>query len=482
MPVYNYDVGIIGAGAAGIAAAKDAARIGARTILIEKDEKRWGGNFHSGCISSKTLIHSAKVWSLARRTEEFGLPKLELPAVCLGSLMARLRSVVDAIREKESHERFSNLGVTVRFGKARFTDRHVVSIEGWQVSAETWIIATGSRPAVPALEGLEQVPYWTTDTIFSMERLPGRLLVLGGGQAGVEIAQAFRRLGSDVTIVESEQQLLYSEDEDIAGFLEERLEAEGIHVCTGTTPLKAEATGSSVRLLVKRTADDAKSWTIEGDALLVAIGRAPNTEDLDLRTAGVPFFPRGIPAYSNMRTGARGIYVCGDVNGMFPYANVAEYEARVAVANILLKMSTNADYSKIPWCIYTDPEIASVGFNEKRAKAGDVEYRLYTAAYRDVDRALVEGTPEGRIKILVGAKGRVLGCQIAGNRAGELIHEWVAAVNGRMKISDMTKWVRTYPALAGITKNAVDLIDSSRFTEERTQKFLRFLLRLRGGK
>ena len=482
MPVYDYDIGIIGAGAAGIAAAKSAARIGARTILIEKAEKLWGGNFHSGCVSSKTLIRSAEVWSLARRAEEFGLPKLELPPVCLGSLMERLRSVVDAVREKESHDHFRNLGVTVRFGEARFADNHAVLLEGERVTSGAWIIATGSRPAVPSLEGLEKVPYWTTDTVFSMEWLPGRLLVLGGGPAGVEIAQAFRRLGSEVTIVESEQQLLPSEDEDIANFLEERLEAEGVHVCTGTTPLKVEATGSSLHLLVKRTADETQSWTIEGDTLFVATGRVPNTAGLDLHMARVPFFPRGIPTYADMRTGARDIYACGDVKGMFPYANVAEYEAGMAVSCALLKVSKNVDYSKIPWCTYTDPEIASVGFNEKRAKAGDVEYLIQTAVFRDVDRALMEGEPEGRIKIIVGKKGVVLGCQIAGSRAGELIHEWTAAVNGRVKISDMAKWVHAYPTLAGITKKVVDSFDSSRVTGERTQKLLRFLLKLRGGR
>ena len=482
MSVYDYDVGILGAGAAGIAAAKSAARIGARAVLIEKTEKHWGGNFHSGCVSSKTLIRSAEVWSLARRAEEFGLPKLELPPVCLGSLMARLRSVVDVIREKESPEYFRNLGVAVRFGEARFADNSTVLLDDERVTAGAWIIATGSRPAIPVLEGLEEVPYWTTDTIFSMERFPGHLLVLGGGPAGVEIAQAFRRLGSEVTIVESEQQLLPFEDEDIASFLEERLAAEGINVCTGTTPVKIEAIGSSVHLHVTRTADVAKPWTINGDTLFVATGRAPNTQDMDLQAARVPFFPRGIPTYSNMRTGARGIYACGDVKGMFSYAHVAEHEARIAVSTALLKVSANADYSKIPWCIYTDPEIASVGFNEKRAKAGSVEYHLQTAVFRDVDRALTEGEPEGRIKILVGKKGTVLGCQIAGSRAGELIHEWAGAVNGCAKITDMAKWVHAYPTLSGITKKVVDSFDSSRFTREGTQKFLRFLLKLRGGR
>jgi len=480
MPVYDYDVGILGVGAAGIAAAKGAARIGARTILIEKAEKQWGGNLHSGCVSSKALIRSANIWSLARRAEEFGLPKLELPPVCLSSVMARLRSVVDAVREKESHERFRSLGVTVRFGEARFADNRAVLLEGERVTAETWIIATGSRPMIPAIEGLDTVPYRTTDTVFSMEQLPGHLLVLGGGPAGVEIAQAFRRLGSEVTIIEGEQQLLPSEDEDIASFLEERLEAEGIRVCTGTTPMKVEASGSSVHILVRRTADETKSWTIEGDTLFVATGRAPNTEDLGLQAARVPFFPRGIPTYSSMRTGARGIYACGDVKGMFSYTHVAEYEAGIAISNALLKVSANADYSKIPWCTYTDPEIASVGFNEKRAKAGGVEYHLQTAVSRDVDRALIEGEPEGRIKILIGRKGVILGCQIAGSRAGELIHDWMAAVNGRAKITDMAKWVYAYPTLSGITKKVVDSFDSSRFTEERTQKLLRFLLRLRG--
>ena len=508
MAVYDYDLGIIGAGAAGIAAAKAAARVGGKTILIEKSEKSWGGCFHSGCISSKTLIRSAQVWSLARRAEEFGLPKLSLPPVSMAQLTARLRSVVDVVREKDSCECLRKLGITVRFGEAKFVDKlqgskeagesdrksdvkgkvgearsienRSVVVGGETITAEAWIIATGSRAAVPALEGLEEVPYWTTDTIFSMERFPQRLLVLGGGPAGVELAQAFCRLGSQVSIIEIEQQLLPSEDEDIADLLEKRLAAEGVDVCTGTTPLKVEGTDSMVRLTVSRTAGGAEPWTIEGDALLVAVGRAPNTEELDLDAMKVPFFPRGIPTYPSTRTGIRGIYACGDVNGLFPYAHIAEFEAEAAVSNVLLKISKRVDYSKIPWCTYTDPEIATIGYNEKKAKAGGVEYSLHTASFKEIDMAFVEGAPEGLIKVLTDSKGTVLGCQIIGCRAGELIHEWAAAVNGRAKIADMAGWVHVYPTLAGITKKVVDSIHSTRVNQGRSQKFMRFLLGLRG--
>jgi pyruvate/2-oxoglutarate dehydrogenase complex dihydrolipoamide dehydrogenase (E3) component len=313
-----------------------------------------------------------------------------------------------------------------------------------------------------------------------MEQFPRRLLVLGGGPAGVELAQAFSRLGSHVSVIEIEQQLLPSEDEDIADLLEKRLSAEGVDVYTGTTPQKVEGTDSMVRLTVSRTVGEAQPWTIEGDALLVAVGRAPNTEELDLEVMKIPFFSRGIPTYPNTRTGARGIYACGDVNGMFPYAHIAEYEAETAVSNVLLKIYKKMDYSKIPWCTYTDPEIASIGFNEKKARAGGVEYRVHTAAFKEIDMAFVEGDPFGLIKVLTATNGAVLGCQIIGSRAGELIHEWAAVVNGRAKIADMAGWVHVYPTLAGITKKVVDSMDSTRFNKGRTQKFLRFLLGLRG--
>ena len=480
MAAYEYDLGILGGGAAGLTAAAGAAQFGAKTVLVEKAKVLGGDCLHFGCVPSKTLIRTAGVWSLARRAKEFGLPEVALPPVSLAAVMGRVRSVIDTIQEHDSPERFCKLGAEVRFGSPRFVDDHTVDLGGSRLTARAWIIATGSSPALPPVEGIADVPYWTNETVFSQTELPGHLLILGGGPIGVEMAQAFRRLGSKVTVVEFADQVLGSEDPDIAAILRNRLEAEGVKVLTGTKAIKAATAGSSVLLRVGPAKGEGESWTIEGDVLLVAAGRKPNVEGLELSAAGVEFSPRGVPAGRRMRTNVSHIYACGDVNGVFPFTHVAGYEAGIALSNAVLRLPRKADYTKVPWCTYTDPEMASIGLNEKRAKAAGVEYRVLESHFREVDRALAEGEAEGKIKVLVTPSGQLLGCQIAGHHAGELIHEWVAAINGGVKLSTLAGSIHAYPTLAEVSKKAAGSYYSEKLFGDRTKKILRFLFDLKG--
>jgi pyruvate/2-oxoglutarate dehydrogenase complex dihydrolipoamide dehydrogenase (E3) component len=480
MAAFDYDLGILGGGAAGLTAAAGAAQFGAKTILIEKAGKLGGDCLHFGCVPSKTLIRSAGIWSLARRAKEFGLPEVELPPVSLAAVMARVGSVIDAIQEHDSPERFCRLGAAVRFGEPRFVDDHTVSVDGDRLTARAWILATGSSPSLPPVEGLEDVPYWTNETVFSQKELPKRLLVLGGGPIGVEMAQAFQRLGSEVTVIEFADRILGQEDPDIADILRTRLETEGVKILTGTKALKAGSPGSSVILRIASVKEEGEPRTIEGDVLLVAAGRKPNVEGLELQAAGVEFSPRGVPADGRMRTNVPHVYSCGDVNGVFPFTHVAGYEAGIALSNAILRIPRKADYAKVPWCTYTDPEIASVGLNEKRATAAGVEYRVLEAPFSEVDRALAEGEAEGKIKLLVTPSGSLLGCQIAGHHAGELIHEWVAAINGGVKLSILAGSIHAYPTLAEISKKAAGSYYSKKLFSDRTRKILRFLFDLKG--
>ncbi|HZL98082.1 MAG TPA: FAD-dependent oxidoreductase [Terriglobales bacterium] len=480
MAAYEYDMGIIGGGAAGLTAAAGAAQFGAKTVLVEKAKKLGGDCLHFGCVPSKTLIRTAGVWSLARRAKEFGLPAIDLPPVSLEAVMDRVRSVIDTIQEHDSPERFCKLGAEVRFGSPRFVDDHTVDLDGARLTARAWIIATGSSPSLPPVEGITDVPYWTNETVFSQTELPGHLVILGGGPIGVEMAQAFRRLGSNVTVVEYADQALGHEDPDIALILRNRLEAEGVKVLTGTKALKAVAVNSSILLRVAPARGEGEPWTIEGDVLLVAAGRKPNVEGLELPAAGVTFSPRGVPADARMRTNVSHLYSCGDVNGVFPFTHVAGYEAGIALSNAVLRLPRKADYSKVPWCTYTDPEVASVGLNEKRAKAAGVEYRTLEAPFREVDRALAEGETEGKIKVLISPSGSLLGCQIAGHHAGELIHEWVAAINGGVRLSTMAGAIHAYPTLSEISKKAAGSYYSGKLFSDRTKKVLRFLFDLKG--
>jgi pyruvate/2-oxoglutarate dehydrogenase complex dihydrolipoamide dehydrogenase (E3) component len=394
--------------------------------------------------------------------------------------MARVHSVIDTIQEHDSPERFCRLGAEVRFGSPRFVDDHTIVLDGARLTARSWIIATGSGPALPPVEGLADVPYWTNESVFSQTELPNHLLVLGGGPIGVEMAQAFRRLGSQVTVIEFADQVLGPEDPDIASILRTRLETEGVKVLTNTKALKAARVGSSVLLRVAPTKGEEEPWSIEGDALLVAAGRKPNVEGLELAAAGVDFSPRGIPADRRMKTNIPHIYSCGDVNGVFPFTHVAGYEAGIALSNAVLRLPRKADYTKVPWCTYTDPEVASIGLNEKRAMAAGVEYRVLESRFREVDRALAEGEIEGKIKVLISPSGGLLGCQIAGHHAGELIHEWVAAVNGGVKLSTLAGAIHAYPTLAEISKKAAGSYYSEKLFSDRTKKVLRFLFDLKG--
>jgi len=480
MAAYDYDLGILGGGAAGLTAAAGSAQFGAKTILVEKAKVLGGDCLHFGCVPSKTLIRTAGVWSLARRAKEFGLPGIGLPPVSLAAVMDRVRSVIDKIQEHDSPERFCKLGAEVRFGSPRFVDDHTVDLDGARLTARAWIVATGSSPSLPPVEGIADVPYWTNETVFSQTKLPDHLLILGGGPIGVEMAQAFRRLGSQVTVVEYADQILGPEDPDIAAILRNRLEAEGDKVLTGTKAIKAASMNSSVHLRVGPAKGEGDPWTIDGDVLLVAAGRKPNVEGLELPAAGVAFSSRGIPADRRMRTNVSHIYACGDVNGVFPFTHVAGYEAGIALSNAVLRLPRKADYTKVPWCTYTDPEVASIGLNAKRAKAAGVEYRVLTSHFREIDRALAEGETEGKIKVLISPSGALLGCQIAGHHAGELIHEWVAAINGGVKLSTLAGSIHAYPTLAEISKKAAGSYYSEKLFSDRTRKILRFLFDLKG--
>ncbi|OPY06329.1 MAG: Mercuric reductase [Syntrophus sp. PtaB.Bin001] len=480
MPVYDYDLGIIGGGAAGLTAAAGAAQFGAKSLLIEKTDKLGGDCLHCGCVPSKTLIRTAGVWNLARRSENFGLPPLSLPPVDLGQVMDRIKRVIDNIQYHDSVERFCGLGAKILFGLPQFQNDHEVSLDGKRISAKSWIIATGSRPVIPPLEGLADVPFWTNENIFMQRILPTRLIVLGGGPIGLEIAQAFGRLGSEVTVVEFFDQILGPEDRDLADILREKLEYEGVRILTGRKALRIELHDSTIRLILTPTAVSQQAYTVEGDAILISTGRAPNVEDMNLAASGVVSTVRGIPTDEKMRTNIPHIYACGDVNGRLPFTHVAGYEAGIALANAVLHLPRKADYSKIGWCTYTDPEVASFGFNEKRALKEGLDYTVYEEFFADNDRALAEGEETGKIKILLSPAGKLLGCQIIGAYAGELIHEWILAGKSGVRLSTLAESVHIYPTLSEISKRVAGRFYTDKIFSNRTKSILKFLFNLKG--
>jgi len=480
MRKYEYDIGIIGGGAAGLTAAAGAARFGAKTVLIEKTGRLGGDCLHSGCVPSKTLIRTAAIWSHARRTAEFGLPELNCPPVDLGKVMDRVQSVIDVIQGHDSPDRFCSLGAAVRFGQPSFTDDHTVDIDGDRLNAKSWIIATGSRALIPALKGIESVPYWTNETVFFQKKLPGRLIILGGGSIGLEMAQAFQRLGSRVSIIEYTEQILGQEDQDIASVMQSRLSAEGVEIHTLTQVQQVSYENGVVHLTVGPVSGEGETRVMEGDALLLAAGRRPNVEDLGLYAAGVNYSPKGITTNDRMKTNVPHIYACGDVNGIMPFTHVAGYEAGIALSNAVLHLPMKADYRKCGWCTYTDPEVASIGLNEKRAQKERTEYRIIEETFRVNDRALAEGEARGHIKILVTPRGRFLGAQIVGPHAGELIHEWILAISAGVNLSTIAGMVHLYPTLSEISKKAAGDLMATRIFSNKTRTLLRLLFDLKG--
>jgi pyruvate/2-oxoglutarate dehydrogenase complex dihydrolipoamide dehydrogenase (E3) component len=356
----------------------------------------------------------------------------------------------------------------------------VVTLDGKRIAAKSWIIATGSGSVVPPVEGLAGVPFWTNETIFSQETLPSRLIVLGGGPIGLEIAQAFGRLGSQVIIVEFMDQILGPEDADMAAVLKTRLETEGMEIHTGTKAVRAQSRGSKILLTISPANGSGEENVIEGDAIVVATGRAANVGGLGLEAAGVSFTARGISTDARMRTNVHHIYACGDVNGQLPFTHVAGYEAGIALSNSVLHLPRKADYGRIGWCTYTDPEVASVGLNEKRARKEGIDYQIFEEFFVENDRALAEGETLGKIKILLNPRGKLLGCQIIGSHAGELIHEWVIAMAGAVKLSTIAGAVHIYPTLSEISKRAAGQFFAGKIFSDTTKKILRFLFSLKG--
>ena len=372
------------------------------------------------------------------------------------------------------------MGAQVVFGNASFIDDHSVNLDGQNLSARSWIIATGSSPALPPVEGLANTPYLTNETIFSQKKLPASLIVLGGGPIGLELAQAMGRLGSQVTIVEFMDQILGPEDPDIADILQQQLKEEGITIYTATKAVKAQYDDSLFHLTIADTTGKGQTRVLKAEALLVAAGRKPNIDGLKLEAAGVKFTPRGIPTDSNMKTNIKHIYACGDVNGQLPFTHVAGYEAGIALTNAILRLHRKADYAKIGWCTYTDPEIASIGYNEKRAKEKGIKYRVWEEQYAENDRAQAEGTTKGKIKLLVSPAGKLLGCQIIGAHAGDLIHEWVIAVNGGVKLSTIAAAVHIYPTISEVSKRVAGKIFAEKIFSDRTKNILKFIFSLKG--
>ena len=368
---FDYDMGIIGGGAAGLTVASGAAQLGAKTILVEKEKELGGDCLHFGCVPSKTLIKSAHVYHQMKHASDFGLPAVDVPPVDFRQISNRIRGVVATIQKHDSEERFCGLGAKVRFGDAQFVDEHTIELDGRRHSAKNWVIATGSSPMAPPIPGLAETPYITNKEIFYLDRLPASMVVLGAGPIGIEMAQAFNRLGSRVTVVDRADQILTKEDKELADIVQAVMTAEGVvfHLGASIESVKALDHVKSVKI----TDSQGQAQSLEADTILVAMGRAANIENLGLENTGVTFDRRGVAVDARLRTSQKHIYAAGDVNGGYQFTHAAGYEGGIVVSNAIFRLPRKANYTHMPWCTYTDPELASIGMNRKTAEASGIE-------------------------------------------------------------------------------------------------------------
>lgn len=478
MSQYDFDIGVIGAGAAGLTVTAGAAQLGARTLLIEKEPDLGGDCLHYGCVPSKTLIKSARVYHTMKRAEHFGLPGVEVPPVDFAGVRERIRSVINTIQQHDSVERFCKLGARVEFGTPRFMDERTVALNGRQFSAKSWVIATGSSPAVPPLEGLDRTSFLTNREIFSLERLPASMIVLGAGPIAAEMAQAFNRLGTKVMVVQRSGQILTKEDKDMADLVMLALAEEGVEFFLNASVVRVGEKETGKEVVVRN--GNGNEMTLEAEALLVAMGRAPNVEGLGLEGLDLAFSGRGIGVDRRMRTSQKHIYAPGDVNGSFQFTHAAGYEGGIVVTNAVFRLPRKTDYTWLPWCTYADPELASIGMNEKRAREAGIDYQVWTEEFQGNDRSLAEGEQNGKLKMILDDKEKPLGVQICGPRAGELLGEWVSILNGRVKLSTLAGAVHPYPTLAEINKKVAGSFYSPKIFSSTVKKGLKFFFQLKG--
>ncbi|MEJ2696488.1 MAG: FAD-dependent oxidoreductase [Candidatus Sulfobium sp.] len=478
MAGYDFDIGILGGGAAGLTVAAGAARFGGRTLLIEKWKELGGDCLHFGCVPSKTLIRTARVYHLMKNAEKFGLPRVDPKPVDYREVAKRIQYVIGLIQKHDSKERFCGLGVKVEFGDGCFVDEHSVRVNGKTYSAKNWVISSGSSPSVPPIEGLDRTPYITNKEIFSLESLPKTMITIGAGPIAIEFAQAFSRLGTKVTLIERGDQILNKEDRDMADRIMKVLAGEGMSFYLDSTTLSTRDLGGQKEVVIRN--GEGQVHSLKADAILVATGRKPNIDRFGLQEISVDCDRHGLKVDSRLRTNHKHIYGAGDVTGQYLFTHAAGYEGSIVLSNSVLRLPRKVDYTNFPWVTFTDPELASIGMNEKAAKKAGIEYSVWTEEFRSNDRSLAEAEEVGKIKLLLDGKEKPLGIQILGPHAGELIGEWIAMLDGRVRLSTLASAVHPYPTLAEINKKVVGNFFSGKVFSEKVKKALKFFFGLKG--
>lgn len=480
----RYDLVVIGGGSAGLVVAGGAAQLGARVALVEK--RALGGDcLYTGCVPSKTLISSARFAALTRRAAAFGFAptSLKFANASFASITDRVARVIAAVGEHDNPQRFEAWGVKVIFATPRFVSPCELELnysDGSRkvITGKRFCVSTGSRPSVPQIDGLKGTGFITNEEVFQLQKLPERLIVLGGGPIGLELGQSFARFGSQVTIVELGNRLVPKEDDEVSAAVEQIMRAEDLKILLNTTVVRAAPANGQKTITVL---SEGEKSTLMADELLVSTGRRPNIEGLNLEAAGVKFDKQRIITDKFLRSSARHIFAAGDVTGHFPFTHMAAYEASIVIRNALLfrPLLQQTDFRVVPWTTFTDPEIARVGLTEREAKTqfGEAGVRVFRTDFAENDRAQAEEATKGFAKIVCkGRRNEIVGAHIIGSHAGEIIHEVVLAMKQRLSINALGSMVHVYPTLTQVNQQAgVDAILNN-FSAYR--KWLSYYLRI----
>ncbi|PKM14425.1 MAG: pyridine nucleotide-disulfide oxidoreductase [Gammaproteobacteria bacterium HGW-Gammaproteobacteria-2] len=478
---FDYNLIVIGAGSAGLVSAYIGSAVKAKVALIEK-HKMGGDCLNTGCVPSKALIRSARLLAEARDSAHYGIARMDAQ-FDFAQVMERVANVVRKVEPHDSVERYTELGVDVIQGSAQLLSPWEVNVDGRRLSARSIVLASGARPLVPGIPGLDQVPYLTSDSLWDLRQLPKRLVVLGGGPIGCELTQCFARFGSAVTVVEMAPRLLPREDADAAEEVRARFAAEGITVAAAHKALRVEHDGDGGRLICEHNGSEV---SFAFDKLLLALGRRANTEGFGLQELGVVVRGNGtIDADALLRTNFPNIYVCGDATGPFQFTHVAAHQAWYAAVNALLApwWSFKVDYRVIPWATFTDPEVARVGLSEDEAKQRGIAVEVTRYGIDDLDRAIADGSDHGFVKVLTApGKDRILGATIVGAHAGDLLAEFVMAMKYGIGLNKLLGTIHIYPTMTEANKYAAGVWKRAHAPQGALRLAERFFRWRRGGR
>ncbi len=472
------DICVIGGGSGGLSVAAGAAQMGAQVVLVE-GHKMGGDCLNYGCVPSKALLAAAERAHIGKSNAAFGVAAAR-PRVDFAAVMGHVRETIEAIEPVDSVERFGGLGVRVIEAMGRFIDAKTLQAGDRLITAKRFVIATGSRAALPDISGLKSVPYLTNETIFSLTRQPKHLLIIGGGPIGMEMAQAFIRLGSAVTVLEADK-VLAREDGEVSAHVKSQLIADGVQIIEGAAISKISGTGNGTkarRLDGKITISLQNGETLSGDALLVAAGRTPNLAALELDKAGVDISDGPHPHIivdKRLRSSNKKIFAIGDVNGGPQFTHAAGYQAGLVIRNILFYLPAKVNFAALPRVTYTNPELASVGLTEAEARAKFAAIKVLRWPFEENDRACAERDMRGMVKVVTTRNGRILGASIVGKGAGDLLAPWTMALAQGLPISAMAGVIAPYPTRGEASKRAAGDYYTPTLFGPRTRKIVGFL-------